>query len=71
MPHRKPPVMTHTLSDGCQTFSFTPNQSGISVLRQALNGRTGRWQVTGTFQMSRTEARAFRSDLTKDGARRV
>jgi len=42
MPHRKPPAMTHTLSDGCQAFSFTPDQFGISVLRKALNGRTGR-----------------------------
>jgi hypothetical protein len=63
--------MTHTLSDGCQTFAFTPNQFGVNVLRKALNGRTGRWQVTGTFQMSRAEARSIWSDLIQDGARRI
>jgi hypothetical protein len=65
-------TMTHTLClDGCQTFGFTPNQFGVSVLRKALNGRTDRWQVTGNFQMSREEARSFWKGLIKDGAFRA
>ena len=64
--------MTHTLClDGCQTFGFTPNQFGVAVLRKALNGRSNRWQVTGTFQMTREEARTFWKGLIKDGAFRT
>ena len=64
--------MTHTLClDNCQTFGFTPNQFGVAVLRKALNGRTNRWQVTGTFQMTRDEARKFWAGLIKDGAFRA
>jgi IS4 transposase len=64
--------MTHTLClDGCQTFGFTPNQFGVSVLRKALNGRTDRWQITGNFQMTREEARSFWKGLIKDGAYRA
>ena len=60
--------MTHTLVDGCQSFAFTPVQFGVNVCRKAVNGRTGRWQVTGSFQMGREEARAFWAGLIKDGA---
>jgi hypothetical protein len=65
-------TMTHILClDGCQTFGFTPNQFGVSVLRKALNGRTDRWQITGNFQMTREEARNFWKGLIKDGAFRA
>lgn len=64
--------MTHTLClDNCQTFAFAPNQFGVTVMRKALNGRTNRWQITGTFQMGRTEARKLWSSLIKDGAFRA
>jgi hypothetical protein len=63
--------MTHTLTDGCQMFSFTPNQFGVAILRKALNGRTNRWQVTGDFQMTKTEARNLWKDLIADGAIRA
>ena len=63
--------MTHTLTEGCQAFSFTPNQFGVAVLRKALNGRTGRWQVTGDFQMTKAEARNLWKDLMADGATRA
>ena len=64
--------MTHTLClDGCQTFGFTPNQFGVAVLRKAHNGHTNRWQVTGTFQMTREEARSCWKGLIKDGAFRA
>lgn len=64
--------MTHTLClDNCQTFAFTPNQFGVNVIRKAANGHTGRWQVTGAFQMTRAEARSFWTDLIKDGAFRA
>jgi hypothetical protein len=64
--------MTHTLClDNCQTFNFSPNQFGVTVIRKALNGHTNRWQITGTFEMARAEARAFWSGLIKDGAFRA
>lgn len=63
--------VTHTLTEGCQTFSFTPNQFGVAVLRKALNGHTKRWQVTGNFQMTKAEARDLWKFLIKDGATRA
>lgn len=64
--------MTHTLClDNCQTFGFTPNKIGVNVLRKALNGYTGCWQITGSFQMTRNEARKFWAGLIKDGAFRA
>lgn len=71
-PRNPAPDMTHTLClDNCQTFGFAPNQFGVSVIRKAINGRTNRWQVTGTFQMTRDEARKFWTGLIKDGAFRA
>jgi hypothetical protein len=67
--HRQ--TMTHTLTEGCQTFSFTPNQFGVAVLRKALNGRTNRWQVTGNFQMTKAEARSLWKHLVTGGATRI
>lgn len=64
--------MTHTLClDNCQTFSFTPSQHGVTLIRKALNGRTGGWQITGTFRMPRAEARQLWASLVKDGAFRA
>jgi hypothetical protein len=64
--------MTHTLCLGqCETFGFTPNQFGVGILRKAINGRTGHWHITGTFQMTRDEARSFWTRLIKDGAFRA
>jgi len=71
--------MTYTLClDNCQTFEFRPTGAGVTVVRRApqpVQSRRG-WrpvgqQITGTFQMTRDEARKFWTGLIKDGAFRV
>jgi hypothetical protein len=67
--------MTHTLSDGCQTFEFRPAVDSVTMIRRAPRPvfrrggiKPGSLQVTGCFEMTRDEARKLWKSMVKDGA---
>ena len=67
--------MSHTLSDGCQTFEFRPAANSVTMIRRASQPvfrrggiKPGALLVTGCFEMTRDEARKLWRSLVNDGA---
>jgi hypothetical protein len=67
--------VSHTLSDGCQTFEFRPAANSVTMIRRAPQPvfrrgaiRPGALLVTGCFEMTRDEARKLWKSMIKDGA---